>query len=83
MESFKRIYESKEADKNFENGVIANFQTGDLVRVIAGPFEGVIGRVARYKGQQRVGLVIDKFLTVTTSYVPKSYLEPLNDQEYT
>ena len=83
MESFKRIYESKEADKNFENGVIAKFQTGDLVRVIAGPFEGVIGRVARYKGQQRVGLVIDKFLTVTTSYVPKSDLEPLNDQEYT
>ena len=41
-----------------------------MVRIIDGKFKGVVGRVARYQGQQRVGIVIDGMLTVATAYVP-------------
>ena len=80
MISFKTICDASEADTIITDKVIRKFQIGDLVRVKAGPFEGVIGRVARYKGQLRVGLVINNFLTVTTTYIPKAYIEPVKNQ---
>ena len=81
MDSFKKICEASEADTIITDKVIKKFQIGDLVKVKAGPFAGVIGRVARYKGQLRVGLVIDNFLTVTTTYIPKAYIEPAEEQK--
>lgn len=46
-----------------------------MVRIIDGKFKGVVGRVARYQGQQRVGIVIDGLLTIATAYVPTAFLE--------
>lgn len=54
---------------------IPKFQTGQVVRVINGKFKGVMGIVARYQGQQRVGVVIDGLLTVATAYIPNAFLE--------
>lgn len=50
-------------------------QKGQVVRIIDGKFKGVVGRVARYQGQQRVGIVIDGLLTVATAYIPTAFLE--------
>lgn len=53
------------------------FKTGQKVCVIEGDFKGVEGIVARFQGQQRVGIVIDGLLTVATAYVPSAFLEVL------
>mgnify|MGYP004558883437 CR=1 FL=1 len=75
MDSLKIICD---ADK--ENTIVSlvdvpKFEKGQLVRVTDGAFKGVIGRVARWQGQQRVGVVIDNLVTVVTAYVPSAFLE--------
>lgn len=54
---------------------IPKFSQGQLVKVINGTFKGVIGHVARYQGQQRVGVVVDGLLTMATAYIPSAFLE--------
>lgn len=53
---------------------VPKFKKGQLVRVVDGAFKGVTGIVARYQGQQRVGIVIDGLLTVATAYIPSAFL---------
>ena len=76
MESLKIICGHKEAD----NVVVPNdkhqFEKGETVIVTDGDFKGVIGKVARYCKQLRVGVIIDSFLTIATAYVPRGYLKP-------
>ena len=45
------------------------------MRITQGKFAGVVGRVARYKGQQRVGIVIEGTFTLATAYVPSGAVE--------
>ena len=54
---------------------IQKFKAGEKVRIIDGAFAGVEGIVARFQGQQRVGIVIDGLLTAVTAYVPSAFLE--------
>ena len=56
---------------------IERFKSGQKVRIIAGRFRGVTGMVARYRSQQRVGLVINGLLTVCTAYVPSAFIEKI------
>lgn len=53
------------------------FKMGQKVRVTEGEFKGVEGIVARFKGQQRVGIVIGGLLTAATAYVPNAFLEKI------
>lgn len=53
------------------------FKNGNRVRVTEGDFKGVEGIVARFQGQQRVGIVIDGLLTAATAYVPNAFLEEI------
>ena len=74
MESLKIIC-AADADNTFVSLVkVPKFEKGQLVRVIDGVFKGVIGRVARWQGQQRVGVVVDDLVTVVTAYVPSAFL---------
>ena len=57
---------------------VPKFEKGQLVRVTEGAFKGVIGRVARWQGQQRVGFVVNDLGTVCTAYVPSAFLELIN-----
>ena len=52
-----------------------------FVPAIDGPFKGVVGRVARFKGQQRVGVCVDHFMTAVTTWIKNKYLEVLEDEE--
>ena len=56
---------------------IQKFQAGQTVRVIDGVFKGVIGKVSRYQGQQRVAIIIDGLLTIASAYVPSAFLEKI------
>lgn len=77
IETFRIICNAMD-DNTFVSGdEIRLFDKGERVRVVGGKFAGVEGRVARFKGQQRVGIYIDGVATVATAYVPKAYLEKI------
>lgn len=44
-----------------------------------GKFKGVIGRVARYQGQQRVAVAIEDSLTIATAYLPSAFLQYIEE----
>lgn len=73
MESLKIACSSDEDDIIVTSGEISKFENGQKVRVVKGNFAGFEGRVARYKGQQRVGIVIANSLTIVTAYVPSAF----------
>ena len=75
MENLMIICASESDNIVFSSECIEKFKEGRLVRVIEGPFKGVIGRVAKYKKQQRVGITIDGIGTMATAYVPSDFLE--------
>ena len=54
------------------------FDKGATVRVIGGTFKGIVGKVARYCGHQRVAIVVDGILTIATTYIPSAYLERID-----
>lgn len=75
MDSLKIIC-AADADNTFVSLVkVPKFEKGQLVKVTDGAFKGVTGRVARWQGQQRVGVVVDDLVTVVTAYVPSAFLE--------
>lgn len=75
MRSLRIVCEAENQDTIVTSAQIAKFKKGQLVRINAGPFNGVVGRVARFKGQQRVGLVVDGVVTAVTAYIPKGMME--------
>ena len=81
MESLKIACASEEDDVIIVSGKIQKFEKGQLVRVVKGEFEGFMGIVARHKGQQRVGIVVDNLLTVLTAYVPSAYCETVEKKQ--
>ena len=77
MDSLKIICAS-DADNTIVSLVeVPKFEKGQLVRVTDGAFKGVIGRVARWQGQQRVGVVVEDLVTVVTAYIPSAFIESI------
>ena len=81
MKSLQIACTSEEDDVIIVSEEIQKFEKGQLVRVVKGEFKGFVGRVARHKGQQRVGIVVDNLLTVMTAYVPSAYCEVVEDKQ--
>ena len=52
-----------------------HYKSGDKARVIAGDFKGVLGKVARVAGQQRVVVDISGLCLVATAYIPTDSIE--------
>ena len=48
-----------------------------MVRVIDGDFKGVVGKVARVCGQQRVVVEIKGVCLVSTAYIPSAFIEKI------
>ena len=77
MESLKIIC-AADADNTFVSLVkVPKFEKGQLIKVIDGVFKGVVGRVARWQGQQRVGVVVDDLVTMVTAYIPSAFLQKI------
>lgn len=55
-----------------------HFKKDDLVRIIDGPFTGVVGRVGRAAGLQRVFVVLEGLCNVATAYIPNDFISPLD-----
>lgn len=79
MQSLMIICAAEEADTLVAGEKIRKFEKGQLVRVIDGTFAGLVGRVARFMGQQRVAIYLEWLLSMTTAYVPNDFLEPFDD----
>lgn len=77
IEGLKIICASEAEDVIIVPPEIQKFQAGQTVRVIDGVFTGVIGKVARYHGQQRVAIIIDGLMTIASAYVPSAFLKRL------
>lgn len=75
MESLKIICASEAEDIILVPSDVEKFKAGQTVRVIEGVFKGAIGKVVRFQGQQRIGIVIDGLMTVASAYVPSAFLE--------
>ena len=54
---------------------LCHYKSGDMVRVIDGDFKGVIGKVARVSGQQRVVVEIKGVCLVSSAYIPSAFRE--------
>lgn len=52
-----------------------HFKSGDIVRVVDGPFLGVEGRVARVSGQQRVVISLSGIGLISTAYIPTAFIQ--------
>lgn len=79
MNSLKIICESEADDILMIPEEVTKFKTGQLVRVTEGKFKGVIGRVARYQGQQRVAVTIEESFTIATAYLPSAFLQYIEE----
>ena len=77
MNSLKIICDADSEDMIASTEEITKFKNGQKVRIIDGKFKGVVGVVARYHSQQRVGIVIDGLLTVCTAYIPSVFIKIL------
>ena len=78
MGSLKIICEADADNTIVSLSEVSKFEKGQLVKVIDGTFKGIVGRVARWQGQQRVAVVVDGLMTVVTAYVPSAFLEMVN-----
>ena len=77
MESLKIICAADAENTIVSSIEVPKFEKGQLVKVVDGAFKGVMGRVARWQGQQRVGVVVDELVTVVTAYIPSAFLEKI------
>lgn len=75
MRSLMLICDSDAKDIIIKPNTLLKFLEGQRVIIKEGPFSGVEGIVARFMGQQRVGVVIEGLLTMVTAYVPSAFLE--------
>lgn len=81
MDSLKIICASEAKDIILVPTDVHKFKVGQTVRIIDGGFKGVVGRVARYQGQQRVAVIIDELLTVCTAYIPSAFIETIHERQ--
>ncbi len=78
--SFRTIIDSEMEGIVTDQNDMPTFFQGDRVRVVDGPFTGVEGYVLRYKHQLRVFVQLDCLGTFATAYVPRAYLEKMDDK---
>lgn len=57
-----------------------NFIEGEQVRVISGPFEGVVGKILKFRHQTRVFVQLPGIGSYGTAYVPKHMIEKYNGE---
>ena len=77
IDSLKIICEAEAEDIIISHTEIPKFEKGQVVRIIDGAFKGVVGRIARYQGQQRVAVVMDELVTICTAYTPSAFIETI------
>ena len=81
MESFIRTTLLHDQHVKMANKDEVIFKTDTEVKVIAGRFQGVIGRVVRHKRQQCVAIQVTNQHLCLTAYIPSDFLREIKDSK--
>ena len=79
MENFILATSNKSEHLLFVNEEQCHFKGGEIVKINNGPFTGVVGKVARVLGQQRVVISITRVGLISTAYIPSAFIEIIDD----
>ena len=75
MDDFIKVSSSLEDDLGYLSEVSPLLRAGQKVRVIAGPFAGIEGKVVRIRKSKRVMVELPGMLAVATTYIRGEWLE--------
>ena len=81
MENFIRATQSMNEHLMYVIEAQCHFKSGDPVKVIDGPFKGVVGKVARVSGQQRVIVDLSNVGSIATAYIPTAFIQTMASSE--
>lgn len=79
MEDFIRVSSAVDDDIVYMSDVSPLLRSGQKVRVKAGPFAGVEGRVVRIRKAKRVMVELPGMLAVATAYIKGEWLEAVEE----
>lgn len=77
MRQFMNIVETKNKHIMITAKGHCHFKSGDKFQVICGEFQGIVGRVARAAGQQRIAVELEGIGYILTAYIPSNFLEKI------
>ena len=77
MNSFIKATCNNNKHLMFVNPSQCHFKSGDLVKIVDGPFKGVEGLVARISGQQRVVISLSEIGLISTAYIPTAFIRTI------
>lgn len=75
MENFIRATVSHNKHLLFVEPSQCHYKSGEIVKIIEGPFKGVEGKIARVAGQQRVIITISEIGLISTAYIPTAFIK--------
>ena len=79
MSRFINVTWNKNKHLLFVRPTQCHFKSGELVKIIDGPFVGVEGKVARISGQQRVVISLSQIGLISTAYIPTAFIQKIED----
>lgn len=79
MDDFIKVSSSLEDDLVYLSEVSPLLRAGQKVRVIAGPFAGIEGKVVRIRKSKRVMVELPGMLAVATTYIRGEWLERVEE----
>ena len=79
MDDFIKVSSSLEDDLVYLSEVSPLLRVGQKVRVIAGPFAGIAGKVVRIRKSKRVMVELPGMLAVATTYIRGEWLERVEE----
>ena len=79
MDDFIRVSSSIDDDIIYISDVSPLLKSGQKVRVIAGPFAGIEGKVVRIRKAKRVMVELPEMLAVATTYIRPEWLETIKE----
>lgn len=81
MDNFIRVAGQYNEDLVYVDEQTARCKVGDVVRIKCGAFAGTQGKLIRVKGHKRVLVAIEGFVYVTTTYIPKEFIEIVKPEQ--
>ena len=79
MENFIIATCNKSEHLKFVDESQCHFKGGEFVKVIEGSFKGVVGKVARVSGQQRIIVTITNVGLISTAYIPTAFIQVIGE----
>ncbi len=81
MNVFILVSSSGEKGLEYLSAEDTDYQVGERVKVIDGPFKGAEGYIHRIKGNRRLVVSIQGVCAVATSYIPQCFLRKIAPDE--